>query len=538
MLIWFLLLLFLCAYYPPFFTAGVRQLAIYSAKRSGLLVEIAQVNGSLFEPVTFSSVTLSSESFAGSEIHLRIARAEAAFSLKNLIFHRGNGCLSKLEIDGMDGEIILSAESPGGNEAETGMPIPVRLLPASIKAKRVNLAVHEKNDLIFFQNIECSASDIKSGTISIEKIHVAEPWLSKTFYDVRGTMALQNSRISVASVVLEKGMQIENASANLPELMNRKLKMDFQLLAFGGDIRGEIRGFTRENQHLNFEATGSFSKIAIPELAVFLNSSETTGGTIQDGKFAFYGSLRDLKKARFSTRLVARDFQWGRRQWNSLVLGAIMVDRHLQIPNLELRQAHNSLTLSGEIAIPDTSSNWLQTDFNFNLDAKIDNVTELSLLFGPDFTNTAGMAAINGSIRGQAMSFTGDLTVSGSNLSYQTVPIDTLHASVNLNGNELQITSFELVHQTDFLRGKGGANLFREKKYWGEVNASIADLALYSAILQPAIVGQFYGGGLALEWSGDGTAKTHSGAFHAQLKNVHPLETTEPKSVPLNADHE
>lgn len=538
LILWLLVLLFLCAYYPPFFRFGVIKLAEFAAKRSGLHIEIARVNGSLFEPVSIYNATLSSDSFAGSEIHLRITRAEAQFSFGNLLLHRGKGCLSKLVIDGMDCEIILNPEARAGSDTSAYRPIPWRLVPSSIEVRRVNLAVHEKDNLVFFQNIECKASDVKPGRIRIEKIHVAESWLTKTFFDVYGTMALQNSRISVATLTLEKGIRLESASADLMELLHRRLKMDFHFSAFGGDIRGDVLGFTREQEQLNFEATGSFSSISIPGVAAFLKSHEVTGGTIQDGKFAFHGSLHNLRKARFSTRFVAGDFRWGERQWNSLVLGAVMVDGHFQIPNLELRQAHNTLNLSGEIAIPDSPGDWLNSDFNFNIDARIDNATELSLLFGPDFADTAGTASVKGSIRGHDMSFTGDLAVSGSNLTYKTVPIDNLHASVNLNGDELEITSLELAHKNDFLRGTGGTDLSRERKYWGELNASIEDLTTYSAILQPAIFRQFYGGGLVIQWSGDGTAKAHSGAFHAQLKNIHPLEQTEPKSIPLNADLE
>ena len=529
------MLLFLCAYYPPFFRFGVRQLAGYAASRSGLRLEIKQVDGSLFEPITILNASLSSASYAGTEIHLRIARAEALFSIQNLIFHHGSGFVRKLSLDGLDGEIILSPDAASGPEIEAVKPVPRRLLPSSIEARRVNLAIHEKENLVFFQNIECKASNVNAGTVSIEKIHVTEPWLTKTFSDVRGEMALQATKISVAALELEKGLRLESASADLVELLHRRLQMDFQLSAFGGDIQGDIRGFKRENQNLNFEATGRFSGISIASLAEFLSSRETAGGTIQDGKFAFYGSLHNLRQARFSTRLAARDFCWGKRRWNSLVLGAMMVDRHLQIPDLELRQQHNTLKLAGDIAIPDSAVNWLRSDFNFNINAQIDNVTELSLLFGPDFADTAGTAAVKGSIRGEAMSFSGELEVTGSNLSFRTAPVDTLRASVSLNGNELQVTSFELARKNDFMRGKGGLNLFRDWKYWGELNASVEDVALYSAILQPAVFRQVYGGGLVLDWSGDGAAKSHSGAFHAQLKNVRPLGVTDPKPVPLNA---
>ena len=538
LLLWLILILFIGAYYPPTFRFGVLKFAEFSARKRGLNLKIEKVRGSLFEPIIFSNITLSTASVADSEIDLRIAKTEIKFSIINFFFHHGTGCIRQLLIDGVDGEIVLPGEMSKGVESGPTQPISRRLLPVSIQAKRINLALHEKGKLIFLQNIECNASEVNSGMISIEKIHIEEPWLTKTFSDVRGTMALQNSKITIADMVLEKGMRIESASASLAELVKRKLKMTFTLLAFHGKIQGELNGFNRENQHLNFQTTGSFSHIAIPELARFLESTEITGGIIQDGMFSFYGSLSDLKQSKFSTRLSAQDFRWGNRQWNSLVLGAMMVDRDLQILNLELKQAHNTLNLNGKIALPDFTENWLKTNFNFDINAKIDNVTELSQLFGPNFAHTSGKASLNGSIRGQALSFTGDLSVSGSNLTYQTVPIDRLNASIHLNGNELQINSVELVHQKDFLRGKGGATLFHDEKYWGEINTSIDDLALYSTLLKPPIVPQLYGGGLTIEWSGDGTTKTHSGAFKAQLKHIHPLIDPSSTAIPLNANLE
>ena len=536
LLLWLVALLFLIAYYPPSFRFVLREVAEYSAAKSGLRLNIGKVSGSLFEPVIFLNTTLSTASFADSEIHLAIARSEVNFSFKNLFFHRAAGCVSQLSIDGMDGEIVLPGDTLETVASGKTRPIPKWLLPASIQAKRMNLALHEKNHLVFFQNMECNASDVHAGSISIEKIHIAEPWLTKTFSDVRGTMALQNSSISVADMVLQKGMRLENASADLGALTRRRLKMTFTLLAFNGKIQGDLDGFTREKHHLNFQTNGSFSQISIPDLARFLGSRETTGGIIEDGHFSFYGSPSDLKQSKSSIRLSARDFLWGQRQWNSLVLGATLVDRDLQILNLELQQAHNTLNLTGKIAIPDSRANWLKTDFNFNLDAKLDNVTELSQLFGPDLAHTAGKALIHGSIRGEALSFTGDLSVSGSNLAYKTVPVDTLNASVRLKGDELQIDSFEITHQHDFVRGKGGATLLHDKKYWGEINASIGELSWYSALLQPPILPRPYSGGIVLQWSGDGTAKTHSGAFNAHLKNVRPAEKS--PASPLNADLE
>ncbi len=108
-----------------------------------------------------------------------------------------------------------------------------------------------------------------------------------------------------------------------------------------------------------------------------------------------------------------------------------------------------------------------------------------------------------------------------------------------MKGNELQIEQLELASKNDFVRGKGVVNILgQEKRYWGELKASVADLSRYSAIMQKPFVPQPLAGGLTVDWSGDGMAKAHSGAFHAQLKKFRLVSVTEPKAHPLNADVE
>jgi hypothetical protein len=206
------------------------------------------------------------------------------------------------------------------------------------------------------------------------------------------------------------------------------------------------------------------------------------------------------------------------------------------VPELALVQGHNRLNLNGEMPLPALGVAWWQAEFSANISARIDNLTELSALVLPDFQYAAGKANIDGSIRGKDQQFHGQLIVSGSNLRWHNAPIEELHAGVNLNGNEFQLTNVSLFNNGDYLRGHGVVNIIGDKQYWGEVHASIEDLAKYAALLQKPIVPEPLAGGAIIDWSGEGSAKGHSGKFSARLRKLRSLGATAALLHPLNAE--
>lgn len=517
--------------FPPSFRFLATLTLRLEAARHGLHLNIPKIEGSIFEPLQLDGVSLSGQSEPGSTLRLDANRVRLTFAWKNLLFNRSATFWQELRIEGLTGGIDLPTAATGKMTGKASGQAPRLILPSVLDLQDATLAVRQGGDLVRFDHIAFRASDLEAGELRIGALAIKQPWLTTHFANLHGTIALQNSRLALADLKLGDTLVIQNASADLPELLRERLKMDFALAAFGGAIRGELRSAPRD-QHLNFESIGTFSRISIAQLADFFN--EDADGAIKEGKFTFRGSPRDLPKATFSARFEATDFRWGKRQWNSLVLGATLINRRLMIPELQLKQAHNSLTLKGEMAIP--SDTWWQDDFDFTIAAKIGNLTELSALLGAEFANTAGQLTIDGAVRGQKQAFNGQLTVSGAHLSYRTAPLDKLEATLKIAGNELQITNAELAHGSDFLRGHGVVNILGEKRYWGEVKASVADLALYSAFLQPPITPEALAGGLVLDWSGDGTAMAHSGAFTAQLRKIRPLVAAE--AHPLDVDAE
>ncbi|MEA3187164.1 MAG: TamB, inner membrane protein subunit of complex [Chthoniobacter sp.] len=529
-------LLIVAVCFPPTFRPLVRSALKLEAARHGLQLEVARIEGSLFGPVLFYDVRLSGTSTAGSAVQLGAERARATFSWKNLLLRRGSNPWEELRVENLTGTVDVLKESQAPDEKKSDSSpaeSPRILFPAALEVSDASLMIKQSREFVRLEHVTFRASDLESGEIQIGALAVEQPWLKTTFNNLRGTIALQNAQATVAAMKLGDDLVLQNVSADLPELLRGRLKVNFALSAFSGTIRGELRSAPRD-KHLNFESSGGFSQISIAQLAAFLD--EDAAGVIKEGKFTFRGSPHDLPKATFSTRFEATDFRWAKRQWNFLRLGATLINRRLMIPEFELQQAHNSLSLKGEMEIPGDWRTWWQDDFTFDLKANLGSLSELSALFGPGFADVSGKLDIAGSIRGQRQYFSGQLAVSGAQLSYGAAPLDKLDAALKLNGNELQVTNAELVHGGDFLRGHGVVNILGERRYWGEVKASVADLALYSPFMQPPLVPRAFAGGLALEWSGDGTSKAHSGAFKAQFKKVRVLGDNEAR--PLNLDAE
>jgi hypothetical protein len=370
---------------------------------------------------------------------------------------------------------------------------------------------------------------------------VNQAWMTHTFRNVRGATALREDGVTVANLLLDPAVNVESFSTDFHGLMNGQPKLELGVAAFGGRIDASSEVIPPD-RGAGLQATMHFSQIAIAPLASFLGISEAAGGTIKEGQVTFRGLPRDLLKASVTARLEATNFQWETRQWDSLKLGLTLIDRRIQIPELELHQGHNLLSLNGEMALPNGKVPWWQSDFFCNVAGQIDNLTELSALVLPDFRYAAGKARIDGTVNGKDRRYYGSLIVSGSGLSWRNAPIQDLRAALRLDGKDLQIANLDLYNKgdnkDDYLRGQGVISLDGSGNYHGDLRASVEDLSTYAGILQKPLVPEPLAGGAVFHWSGEGTAKGQTGKFFARLQKVRPLGDTSSLLHPLNAELE
>ncbi len=517
---------------------------VLEAWRNGVSLTIGQLAGSAFEPLVVTDSVWTFRGKMGAVTRVEIGRAEMRFSWKELFRGDRDRWFQRLKLTKVSGKIVLPLETPADPRAPRrnwlaiepprGRWLP---LPARVEASEVDFVVQRNGNSVRFEGTRFLASELEPGFVSIARLTVKQPWLDRTFREVRGTTKLQDSKLLIADLMLEPGVVIRSFSAELAELAKGRVDLEMQVAAFGGKFHGEAQTLTHEHP-VTIDASVTFEQIGIAKLATFLGVSEAAGGTIKTGTFRFRGAPRAFEKASASLWLEADHFQWESRQWDSLTVGASLLERRVRVSEMHLHQGHNRLDLSGEMALPMPGVKWWQNEFTCDVAAKIEEMAELSALLLPEFKFAAGRAKIDGSIRGRNQQFSGQLIVSGTDLKWRDAPIQNLHAAVKLNGNECEISNVELFNRGDYVRGHGVVNILGATQYWGELRASIDDLATYASILQKPIVPEPLAGGAVIEWTGEGSAKGQSGKFLAHLNKLRSLGALATQLHPINADLE
>ena len=527
---------------PSVFQFVVGSLLKADAWRRGGSLVFQRLDGSFFAPVTLHRSLWSFETESGPTTRVEVVWMEAQLEWRNLLRNSSARWIQRLSARGVTGKIHMPLEqrrlegAPGatfGNwKFVSGGGTPS---PAAVEAQGVDFIFQGGNDFVRLEGCGFTASEHASGVFHADRVTLKQPWLARTFRAVQGTTSLKDGKsLVLGNVVLEPGVEIRSLSAGIAEIANGRLKLEIDVAVFDGALRVEA-GTVRSDRGLVFEAIGDFRQINIARSSTFLGLSEAAGGTISDGNFTFRGSPRSLATATAKLRLAATNFQWETRQWDSLSLGAVLMDRRVQVPQLELRQGKNTLSVSGELTLPDAHQKWWEGDFNGAIKARIDNLTELSALLLPEFKYAAGKVSIDGHVRGRGEDWDGQLLLEGSNLTWRNAPIETAHAAVKIGGKELRVARIELVNGDDYLRGNGVVNLFGPTQYWGELRVAVEDLAVYAAFLQKPVLPEPLAGGAIVDWTGEGSGRGHSGRFAARLRKVRSLGALAQQLHPINA---
>ncbi len=523
---------------PPVFRTVLWGLLHEEVWRQGGAVRVSEIQGSLWAPVGFSGVSLTLPSAGGGRFELEADQVSIECAWSALLDRVGSRrFFERLRLSG--GRLVWEMGVPSrqnasgaGSAASLGRPLKWPL-PARLELDLKDAALRSGQLAVHSNDLVVSLSELAPGELTAGRIEVHVNGWSKGFREVHGKTSLQAGRVQLGETQLMEGLRISTLTASLSQLAAGRMDFELQAEAFGGEIR-VLAQSNSESMETPFEASGTFSKLGVAPLAAFLNVTEAAGGTLEAGKFSFRGQTNHPELGTATLRLEAKNFQWESRQWDSLVLGATLLDHRIQVPEFALRQGHNQLVLNGDMQWPGGEMPWWKADFGVNINARVNNLTELSALLLPEFKYAAGGLTVDGAVRSQAGVLGGALIVSGANLAWRSAPIEELHAAVKLQGSEIQVLSVELTQGADVLRGKGSLHVGEGWSYQGDLHGSVRELAKYAAILQPPVATQPYAGGIDLDWSGKGSAAGHEGWVNAQFRQLHPVQAQEQWPHPMS----
>lgn len=528
-LVWLLAIWFFALWIPQVFEATVWLLAHEEVLRQGGGLQIGRVRGALWSPVVLSGVRLNLPAAGGGQFQIELESVDVRFAWRNLLPFGGRGRFFdslSARVSRFDWAVvpervgIVGGQWIGKKRFSFGEPMP---FPTPEKAELVfrEATVRSVDWELMWEGASLKLSRVTPGKFTAEKFECRVRGWSKAFLNLESRAAIQGNRLQLAPLVLGDSIKLAVVDIGLSDAVRGRVDVELQAEAFGGEVRVQAQA-NPGAQGDPLEASGTLTNLSMAPLGAFLGF-EAAGGVLQQGKFSFRGEPSHPSRGSASLRVEAKNFQWESRQWDSLFVGATLVERRIQVPEFSLRQGKNGLVLNGEMQWPGGGSPWWKSDFGVNVTAHVDNLTELSALLLPEFTYVAGALTVDGAVRSQGGVLGGAIIVTGSKLTWRSAPIDELHAALKLQGGDVELLNVELAHGSDFLRGHGVFHVGEKWTYQGECRGQIGETARYASLLQPPLRAGVFGGGFQGEWSGKGSPDGHSGGLRVQFQNMHPL---------------
>ena len=172
----------------------------------------------------------------GAVTRVEVRRAVAEIAWGNLFRRGANRCFQRLALYGLTGKVELPAEADAPAKPRATVDPPRRVAPCRLAAcaaldGRPEGRFHFQcgNDFVRLQEALFRVSELEPGVFKAGHVVVQQPWLQKSFRNVRGTTARQDSKVLLANLELAPGVVIKSFSTDLAELARGRLQQEIQV---------------------------------------------------------------------------------------------------------------------------------------------------------------------------------------------------------------------------------------------------------------------------------------------------------------------
>ncbi|HEY4270994.1 MAG TPA: hypothetical protein VGM65_03245 [Candidatus Udaeobacter sp.] len=473
-----LLIVVLTVVLAPFAVSnGVRLWVWWFARQEGIVASIDKIEAPFLRPIVIRQLQLKSARDDTLRIDVTMTDVRFTLNLKHILVHTSGHDIRNLSIGELRAEVHRS--NPNTRTlSEKGWTTLHRLLPENFSIAKLETRVESGPTLILLRNASLSASETEPGRFTAAELMVASPWVRQTFSQLRGATHWETNRLTVAGITLTHGLDLQSATVDLSRLGNQRIGLQFDVDAFGGKLRGNI-SHEWHSQHSNWKIAGGAGDLSLAQISDALGFADRVKGVLHAGNFTFRGNLAEPDRATASLWCELTDLTWRDRTAEAIMLGAALYNRKIELQQLYIRQKSNQFTLSGEAALPASSSEWLQPDFGGNISASINQLGDFLALFGANPTDFSGKISVEGSMDTRGRKFGGHLAIQGESLTFFNNAIDSLGASLNLKASELEIEQLDLTRKNDYLSGQGAIDLSPQHNYSGTIDVCTEDLRDY-----------------------------------------------------------
>jgi hypothetical protein len=524
----------LAVYLSPLIVAGgLRLWAGRVARQGGLQIELGRIEAPFLGPVVIHNLHITSGPAAPFRVDAATAHLEMDLNLRAVFRASDNRLLRALRTEGISVDIRRNPQA-AATPQRLAWPLLHDFLADSFKFSGVQLHVENGDTTFDLHNGELSGSELEAGTFTAREIAVTSPWFHKSFSNLRGAISWQESRLVLGALTVMPGLDVDTATVDLSQLGESRLAIEMNLDAFGGKIRARISSDDHENKR-TWDIAGSGSEISLAQMSDSLEWTNRSSGSLHASKFTFRGEMNDLRNATAALWAEVTGLTWRDRIADTVMIGASLSNREVQIEQLYIKQRNNQLTLNGDFALPEKPADWLKPAFRGDISASINDLGDFARLFGWSPFDFSGAIAVQGKVSTREQKLTGQLSASGNSLILFRSPVERLEVKLGLEQSRLAISQLELRQKNDFLRGEGTFELSGDYSYSASFQTSVSEIADYAGLIPSSMERWALGGSVAAEWTGRGKSEANSGTFHVRGKSLHPLESS---LIPFDAEFE
>ena len=467
---------------PMAVSNGVRLWVWWFARQEGFVVTVDRVDAPFLRPIVISQIHLKSVHDDAIRVDVTIIDARVVLSLKHIFLHLSGRDIRNISVRELHAE--LHRTNPNARVlSEHGWVTLHRLLPETLSIAKLETRVETGPSLILLRNASLFASETEPGRFTAAELMITSPWVRQTFSQLRGATHWEGNRLTLAGLTLTHGLDLQAATVDFARLGNRRMGLQFDIDAFGGKLRANI-SHEWHSRHSNWKIAGGAADLLLAQISDALGFADPVNGLLHASNFTFRGNLTEPDRATASLWGELTGLTWRDRTAEALMLGAALYNRKIELQQVYIRQKSNQFTLSGEAALPASTSGWLRPDFRGNISASINQLGEFLALFGANPADFAGKISIQGSMDTHGRNFGGNVTIEGASLTFFKHDIDSFSAKLTLKPSELQIERFDLSLKNDSLSGEGKIDLSPERNYSGTLDAWTNDLRDYIPIVR------------------------------------------------------
>jgi hypothetical protein len=504
---------------PLVVAGGLRLWLARAARQEGLRIAFEKIEAPLLRPVVVYKLQIVSQTDAPFLVTADVSRAELALNFAAIFSQSRGRFLHSLAAEGIAVDIRRNPQ-PSPAPQRFAWQLLDDLLADNFKFSGVELHIENGTTIVDLHDGVLSGNQIEAGVFTASDITIESPWFRKNFSQLRGATSWQEHRLTVGALTLTRGLDLDALVVDLSRIGESRLDLEMALDAFGGKLRARISSEDRADQR-TWDAAGTASEISFAQMSDALDLTDRASGSLHACKFTFRGEIAKIREAAATVWAEVTGLTWRDRTADTIMIGASLYNRQVQVQQLYVKQRDNQFTLTGESALPEKWSDWLNPDFRGDISASINDLGDFARLFGANPSDFAGEIYISGNVSTRERKLGGQLLASGNSLVLFRAPFESLNANLSLKESRLEIAQFELVRKDDLFRGQASLDLARERAYSFSFTSSIAEVADYAGLIPGPLLGLQLGGSLELDWSGNGTETTHSGTFHARGHALH-----------------